>query len=302
LTFLHQLPGRESPAYGEIHLPGELRGKACPEKGGIISRWGLDKMRHTCYIHTDGRSRPTVGIFLEKGIKPIMKRRTEGYTDTKAELIGAAWQLFAKNGYDGIPIQAIIDKVGLSKGTFYHYFSCKEEVLDAVVGRMTKEGFDQIAASLQDESLLALEKLNRFFAASWHWKLSHIGVLVEVARVLYRDENIIIRHKMNMRTVALVTPPLANIIGQGVEEGVFDVVDPEEMAMLILHLGNCVAEVQVKSLLELEDKPGNLEVMERRINLYMDALERILGAPKGSVEGVRKGFIEEVSRAVLERE
>lgn len=231
-----------------------------------------------------------------------MVGRTTDEVDTKAGLISAAWELFAKNGYDGTSVQAIIDKVGVSKGTFYHYFSSKEEVLNAVVERMTKEGFDQIAASLQDDSVSALERLNRFFAASWRWKLANIGVLIEVARILYRDENIIIRHKMNMRTAALVAPPLANVIAQGVKEGVFDVADPQEAAMFILHMGNSVGEMQVKSLLELEDKPENMAVMERRITLYLKALEGILGAPKGSIEVVDKDFFEGISRAIRERQ
>lgn len=231
-----------------------------------------------------------------------MERTAEDHPDTKALLIGAAWELFARNGYDATPVQAIIDKAGVSKGTFYHYFSSKEEVLNAVVERMTKEGFDQIAASLQDDSLSALERLNRFFAASWRWKLANIGVLMEVARVLYRDENIIIRHKMNVRTAALVAPHLANIIAQGVEEGVFDVADAQEAGKFILHLGNSIAEMQVKSLLELEDKPENMGAMEQRIALYLRALEGILGAPKGSIEVVDKNFFEGISRAVLKRE
>ena len=231
-----------------------------------------------------------------------MEKTAEDHPDTKALLIKVAWELFARKGYDGTPVQAIIDQAGVSKGTFYHYFSSKEEVLNAVVERMTKEGFDQIAASLQDDSASALERLNQFFAASWRWKLANIGVLIEVARVLYRDENIIIRHKMNMRTAALVAPPLANIIAQGVEEGVFDVADPEEAAKFILHMGNSVGEMQVKSLLELEDKPENMAVMERRITLYLKVLEGILGAPRGSIEVVDKDFFEGISRAVLKRE
>lgn len=220
------------------------------------------------------------------------------HAETKGSLIEAAGELFARNGYDGTPVQAIIDNVGVSKGTFYHYFSSKEDILDAVVERMTREGFNQMAASVQDASVSALEKLNRFFAACWRWKLADIDVVIEVARVLYRDENIIIRHKMDKRTVALVSPPLASIIAQGVEEGVFEVADPEETAVLILHLGNSVADMQVKSLLELGDKPENMAVMERRINLYMNVLERILGAPKGSIKEVGKGFLEKISGAV----
>jgi len=231
-----------------------------------------------------------------------MEKRTEDHRDTKALLIGVAWELFARNGYDSTPVQAIIDKAGVSKGTFYHYFSSKEDILDVAVEHMAKEGFDQIAASVRDNSLSALERLNQFFAASWRWKLANIGVLIEVARVLYRDENIIIRHKMNVRTLALAVPPLASIMSQGVEEGVFDVADPQEAARFILHMGNSVVEMQVKSLLELEDKPDILAVLEQRLVLYLKAVEGVLGAPQGSIKGVDRSFFEGALQAIREQQ
>lgn len=231
-----------------------------------------------------------------------MEETTEDHRDTKRLLIEAAWDLFARNGYDGTPVQAIIDKAGVSKGTFYHYFSSKEDILDVAVQHMAKEGFDRIAASVQDDSLSALERLNQFFGASWRWKLANIGVLIEVARVLYRDENIIIRHKINMRTVALAVPLLASIISRGVEEGVFDVADPQEAARFILHVGNSAVEMQVKSLLEPKDKPDILTVLEQRFVLYLNAVEGVLGAPQGSVKGVDRSFFEGALRAIREQQ
>jgi len=222
-------------------------------------------------------------------------RKNKDHPNTKAQIVAAAWQLFATQGYDGATVEAIIDKVGVSKGAFYHYFASKEDVLDAVVEHMTGQALDHIKSSLQDASLSAIDKLNRFLSASRNWRLANIGLLRGILPVLFRDENVIIRHKISLRNVALALPVLADIIAQGVKEGVFDSVDPEETARLILHLAGEWGEVQTKALLEAPGAPENLALFQRRLNLFTSALERILAAPKVSLETVDP---ETLSRAI----
>ena len=224
-----------------------------------------------------------------------MPRKNKDHPNTKAQIVAAAWQLFATQGYDGATVEAIIDKVGVSKGAFYHYFASKEDVLDAVVEHMTGQALDHIKSSLQDASLSAIDKLNRFLSASRNWRLANIGLLRGILPVLFRDENVIIRHKISLRNVALALPVLADIIAQGVKEGVFDSVDPEETARLILHLAGEWGEVQTKALLEAPGAPENLALFQRRLNLFTSALERILAAPKVSLETVDP---ETLSRAI----
>ena len=215
-----------------------------------------------------------------------MPRKNKDHPNTKARIIAAAWQLFSSQGYDRATVEAILDNVGVSKGAFYHYFSSKEDVLDAVVEHMTGQALDHIKSSLQDASLSAIDKLNRFLSASRNWRLANIGLLKGILPVLFREENVIIRHKMSLRNVALALPVLADIIAQGVKERVFDTVDAEETARLILHLASEWGEVQARTLLEAPNTPENLALFGRRINLFTTALERILAAPKGSLETV----------------
>lgn len=51
--------------------------------------------------------------------------------------------------------------------------------------------------------------------------------------------------------------------------------------------------------MDLGDHPENLERIERRINFYLAALERILGAPAGSVERVDRQFIQRFAQIAL---
>ena len=48
----------------------------------------------------------------------------------KNEIFDCAGELFYTEGYEKTSIQQIIDKLGIAKGTFYHYFSSKFDLLN----------------------------------------------------------------------------------------------------------------------------------------------------------------------------
>jgi AcrR family transcriptional regulator len=216
----------------------------------------------------------------------------------KSRLLDAAWELFATSGYDGTTIERIIDRVGVSKGAFYHYFSSKEEVLDAVIERMIARGFDAVAPLLSSRSLSAVEKLNAFLAESRKWRMANIGTVLAVADVLLRDENIIIRHKTDRQFIARAQPILSQIILQGVHEGLFDVTDSDESSLLLLNLMNLFAETQSRTLLQVGQIPQKLGILQRRAKFFVDCIERILGAPRGSIEPVGQDVFQAASRAI----
>lgn len=48
---------------------------------------------------------------------------------TKAKLLQAAKQLFKEKGYNDIPVEKITKTAEVAKGTFYHYFTKKEDIV-----------------------------------------------------------------------------------------------------------------------------------------------------------------------------
>ena len=48
---------------------------------------------------------------------------------TKARLAESAWKLFYEKGYENTTIEDIVDDSGTSKGSFYHYFKGKDDLL-----------------------------------------------------------------------------------------------------------------------------------------------------------------------------
>ena len=56
--------------------------------------------------------------------------------DTSAHIRGVAMRLFARDGFDGTPLQAIADDVGITKQTLLYYYPSKEELRRAVLGQV----------------------------------------------------------------------------------------------------------------------------------------------------------------------
>lgn len=54
--------------------------------------------------------------------------------ENREHLMDCALSLFASRGYDAVGIQEIVDTVGVTKPTLYHYFSSKRGLLEAVLG------------------------------------------------------------------------------------------------------------------------------------------------------------------------
>jgi AcrR family transcriptional regulator len=63
--------------------------------------------------------------------------------DRKQQVINKAHQLFIEKGFQATSIQDIIDFSGISKGTFYNYFSSKNELLMAIFTSLNQKINDE---------------------------------------------------------------------------------------------------------------------------------------------------------------
>ena len=221
-----------------------------------------------------------------------MSRVLKEHHVRRAEILEAAWGLFRAHGYDGTTVSAIIDRLGVAKGTFYHYFTSKEQVLDAVVEQLTTEACAAVEPGVAEAGVPALVKLNRLLAAMRRWRLSRRDLLHEVMRVLFRDENIIIRHKIQTRNAARTVPLLARIIREGVEQGVFHVADPDESAAAVTAISEFYGTRNARTLIEAPDPRAALATIRRGVAAAYDAIERIIGAPAGSLEPPDEAVLE----------
>jgi len=225
-----------------------------------------------------------------------MARVLKGYDERLNELLDIAQGLFFQKGYENTPVNDIIEQAGVAKGTFYHYFKSKGELLDKLVDRWSRATLDRVSKLVERQDINALEKLNKFFITIRDYKLENLELMKMLMKVMYRDENLIMRYKMLQQSLKWLTPEFVKIIKQGIEEGHFNPADEVETAELIFSMSLSLSESTVKLLLEAEEKPENLDKIERRLKVYERSVERILGIPEGSFSVVERRIIEMFSK------
>jgi AcrR family transcriptional regulator len=81
---------------------------------------------------------------------PLTDRRR---AQTRLEIAQSALDLFVRDGYDAVPVEAIAAEAGVSLRTFYRYFQAKDEVLSPIVTRGTETLAARFAARPPDETL-----------------------------------------------------------------------------------------------------------------------------------------------------
>ena len=76
---------------------------------------------------------------------------------TKSRIVSAAWKLFYKYGYENTTIDDIVEASQTSKGSFYHYFGSKDDLLGSL-SYLFDEKYSELEESM-DRSLSPIEKL-----------------------------------------------------------------------------------------------------------------------------------------------
>ncbi len=221
-----------------------------------------------------------------------MARITKEYHERKNEILDTAQEIFLTKGYKQTSVESIIKKVGVAKGTFYYYFKSKEDLLDKLVKRIADKIQIEIKKIVEKKDLDAISKLEKAYSVAGNIKLENIQLIKLMLKILYKKDNLILRYKVYKSNVELVVPEFAKIIEQGVKEKLFNTPYPYEAARLFFELGSILGDAISKLLLELEEKPENMDKMVKEIEVYEDAMERILGAKKGAINIVNREMLE----------
>ena len=77
--------------------------------------------------------------------------------NTKGKIVSAAWKLFYEQGYDDTTVEEIVEESGTSRGSFYHYFKSKDDLLTSLAF-LFDDKYDELAKTM-DESLSPIKKL-----------------------------------------------------------------------------------------------------------------------------------------------
>lgn len=209
------------------------------------------------------------------------------------EILDVAQRLFVERGYDNTPVQAIIDEIGIAKGTFYHHYASKPALMDAVIARVVAQSFAVIDQIVADTAHLgAVERVNELFLRIGRWKAERGPLLIEITRAVRASSGSTALTNTQAASLGSFMPVLQALVEQGVREGVFETSYPHEAAGMMMDLSVSLSQALATVLLA----PGRATADKARlitlIDAYQDGICRILGAPPRSVHVVDPSLVD----------
>ncbi len=208
-------------------------------------------------------------------------RVVKSAADRQDEILDVAQQLFVRQGYVQTTVQSIIDGVGIAKGTFYHHFRSKSDVLDALVVRLIHQLPPLVQPLLDDPGLGAIDVFIAFHARVNAWKVERATLMLELDRALHAGTNSRLLEGLRETTREVVVPVLVRIVERGVSEGVFDT----PTAQLTADIVWTIVDGLSRSLAAAyhQRPPAVLAALQAIHTAHAQAVERVLGAPRGSL-------------------
>lgn len=186
----------------------------------------------------------------------------------KQELLNIAYQMFIQKGYEETSIDEIIAEAHIAKGTYYYHFPSKEATLEAVIDMMISNEVQRAQAALS-APIPVPQKLTGVITS-----LRPEQNESNIADTLNKKENIIMHEKVNRRIIDEAVPLLAQIVSDGIEQGVFACDHIEERVKMILIMSNYLFDSG-------NFTAGNIEV-------FIDMVEKSLGAQSGTLGYIRE--------------
>ena len=203
--------------------------------------------------------------------------RTNNPQKTIDTILSASEILFLEKGYEKTTTQEIVNKTGLSKGTIFHHFKTKEDILSAAIDRYNERmAQDMNTWLLEMGTINAKEKIinlfNLFYDSAKHTPMSKIALVSLSPRLLIED----LRGWSKK-----IAPIITKLIEEGNKDGSIKTDFPEECAQLF-NLLFCIWSDPVTLKC---DKEG----LHKRLKFIQHTM-RLLGVDVASDEFIKKSI------------
>ncbi|MDA1746593.1 TetR/AcrR family transcriptional regulator [Bacillus paranthracis] len=198
-------------------------------------------------------------------------RIVKEYEERRKEILETAERLFLTKGYTKTTVNDILKEIGIAKGTFYHYFKSKEEVMDEIIMRIIKEDVAKAKVIVSNPNIPVLEKL---FRVLMEQSPKSGDVKDKMIEQFHQPNNAEMHQKSLVQSIIHVSPVLTEILEQGIEEGIFSTSYPQETIELLLSSAQVIFDDGL-----FQWKP---EEMMRRVKAYIKMMEVSVGAKEGS--------------------
>lgn len=190
--------------------------------------------------------------------------------ERKNEILDVAEKLFCAKGYDNTSTNDILEEVGIARGTLYYHFKSKEDILDAMIERLTNQLVGKAAVIALDETIPVLERLTRTMLAL---NLdSDLGDMV--MEQIHRPQNALLHQKLENILLERVNKLITKIAEDGMKQGIIHTDYPAEAVEMLMTYSYTAFDSMMHYSKEEE---------ERKIMGFIYHAERVLGMEEGAL-------------------
>lgn len=192
--------------------------------------------------------------------------------ERKNEILDAAEQLFGTKGFDNTSTNDILNEIGIARGTLYYHFKSKEEILDAMIDRVTDRLVGKAKAIVVRKEIPVLQRLTMMMLAL---HVSDGNFNQELLTQVHKPQNALMHQKMEKRLLSGINPIITVLIKEGISQGICQTDYPEEAAEMTFLYANTIFD----DLMEHSE-----EERQRKIAAFIYNLERLLNMAQGSMQ------------------
>ena len=136
--------------------------------------------------------------------------------ERRNEILDVAERLFATKGFDNTSTNDILDEVGIARGTLYYHFKSKEDILDAMIERISKRLVAKAKAIAENKEIPVLQRMTMaIMALNLNNDLGR-----EVMEQVHRTQNALLHQKMRENLLTGVNPVITGLVKEGIEQGI----------------------------------------------------------------------------------
>lgn len=193
--------------------------------------------------------------------------------ERRNEILDVAERLFGTKGFDHTSTNDILNEVGIARGTLYYHFKSKEDILDAMIERITDQLIAKAGSITRQKDVPVLKRLTLAIGALN--VESPLGS--EIMEQVHKPQNALLHQKMQESLLRGVNPLVTELIEEAIEQGICQTDYPAEVVEMTLLYSNTAFDA-----LAAYDGAGR----QRKIAAFIYNLERLLGMEQGSMQDI----------------
>jgi AcrR family transcriptional regulator len=224
----------------------------------------------------------------------------ELHASRRDAILDVVERLVAEKGFDRLTIQDLIVGTGMSKGAFYHYFSARSDVLEALLERRLAR-WEAVVLPVVRGPGGPRARLRALLRELGGAKGRDRALLVDALPGLYSDENALVHVRTRRAAAARFAPLVAELVDEGVAAGEFTAPDPAAAGRVVLSLMQEGADQIGLVLLAIVDGRAGGADLDSTARGYQRAIHATLGAAPGSLDFIDAADLDGWARAAADR-